>query len=115
MGILSRQKLKAQKSSKKIDGVIEAVRRDPNGQVEVARFYERRGPTWSDFMLLNRDDLVKRLNKGEHFVIGERKIYWGGTFNVISEVQLSAADGKEHLTTSHAPNGNVELKEAPLF
>lgn len=115
MGNLTRQKTKAQKSSKKIDGVIEAVRRDPNGRVEMVRFYERRGPTWSDYMLLNRNDLVRRLKKGEHFVIGERKIYWGGTFNVFTEVQLSAAEGKEQLTTSHTPNGNVELKEAPLF
>src|SRR5574340_1528990 len=114
MGIFSREK-STQKSTKKIDGVIEAVRRDPNGQIEIARFYERRGPTWSDFMLINRVDLIKRLKKGEKFVIGERKIYWAGTFNVLTQVQFTSADGKERLTTSLSPNGKTELKEAPLF
>lgn len=114
MSIFSRQK-STEKSMKKIDGVIEAVRRDSNGQIEVARFYERRGPTWSDFMLTNRDDLIKRLKKGEKFVIGERKIYWAGTFNVLTQVQLTSVDGREHLSTSLSPNGKIELKEAPLF
>lgn len=114
MGIFSRQK-STQKTTKKIDGVIEAVRRDANGQVETVRFYERRGPTWSDFMLIDRDNLVKRLKKGEKFVIGERKLYWAGTFNVLTQVQLTSVDGKEHLITGLTSNGKFELKEAPLF
>ncbi len=114
MGIFSRQK-STQKTTKKFDGVIEAVRRDANGQIEVVRFYERRGPTWSDFMLTDRKDLINRLKKGERFVIGERKIYWAGTFNVLTQVQLASIDGKEHLTTALSPNGKMELKEAPLF
>lgn len=114
MGIFSRQ-IKTHKSSKNIDGLIEAVRRDESGKVEVARFYERRGPTWSDWMLLDRDALVKRLKTGEKFAIGERKIYWGGTFSVFTEVRLSDAEGKERLVTSKTPDGNVELNEAPLF
>lgn len=114
MGIFSRQK-STQKGIKKYDGVIEAVRRDADGLIEAARFYERRGPTWSDFMLTDRKDLIARLKKGEKFVIGERKIYWAGTFNVLTQVQLTSVDGKERLTTGLNPNGKIELKEAPLF
>jgi len=114
MGIFSRQK-NSRKTSKKYDGVIEAVRRDADGQIEVARFYERRGPAWSDFMLTDRKDLINRLKKGEKFVIGERKIYWAGTFNVLTQVQLTSIDGKDHLATALSPNGKMELKEAPLF
>lgn len=114
MGIFSRQK-STQQSLKKYDGVIEAVRRDADGQIEVARFYERRGSAWSDFMLTDRKDLIARLKKGQKFVIGERKIYWAGTFNVVTQVQLTSVDGKERLTTGLSPNGKLELKEAPLF
>ena len=114
MGILTRQK-NTKKSSKKFDGVIEAVHRDAQGRIEVARFYERRGPIWSDWTLINRDDLITRLKKGEKFVIGERKIYWGGTFNVVTQVQLLSVNGQESLVTSQSPDSGIELKEAPLF
>lgn len=114
MGIKSRQKTKA-KSLKKIDGVIEAVHRSPDGEVELVRFFERRGPTWSDLMLTERDGLVKRLKNGEEFVIGERKIYWAGTFNPLTQVQLRSIDGRDRLTTALSPDGKIELKEAPPF
>lgn len=114
MGIFTRQSSK-QKLNKKIDGVIEAVQRRADGQIERVRFYERRGPTWSDLMLTDRAGLITRLKNGENFVVGERKIYWAGTFNVLTQVQLSQVDGKERLTTSLSPDGNLELKEAPLF
>ncbi|HWR66716.1 MAG TPA: hypothetical protein VN364_11415 [Bellilinea sp.] len=114
MGLFSRQK-NAAAESKKYDGLIESVRRSADGQVEVARFFERRGPTWSDHMLIQRDDLVKRVKKGEKFVIGERLTYMGGTFEVFSKVHLTSNSGKEKLVTSISPDTAIELQEAPLF
>jgi len=114
MGLFSRQK-NAAAESKKYDGLIEGVRRGVDGEVEIARFFERRGPTWSDHMLITRDDLVKRVKKGEKFVIGERLTYMGGTFEVFSQVQLSNNNGKEKLVTSKSPDTHIELQEAPLF
>ncbi len=114
MRLFSRQK-NAAAESKKFDGLIEAVRRTEDGEVDVARFFERRGPTWSDHMLINRDDLVKRVKKGEKFVVGERLTFMGGTFDVFSKVQLTSNGGKEKLVTSKSPDTKIELQEAPLF
>jgi len=99
----------------KYDGMIEAVRRDGNGEVNVVRFYERRGPTWSDHMLINRDDLVKRIKDGKKFVIGQRLTYMAGTFDVFSRVTLTGNGGREKLVTDKSADPRVELKEAPLF
>jgi len=114
MGFFSRQK-NVSNEFQKFDGVIEAVRRGPDGEIEIARFFERRGPTWSDHMLINRDDLVKRLKKGEKFMVGERKIYMGGTFDLIARVEITSNGGKEKLVTANSPDGKIELVEAPLF
>jgi len=49
--------------TKKVDGVIEAVRYK-NGQIVIVRAYERRGATFSDHVLLERKTLLERLQKG---------------------------------------------------
>ena len=49
--------------AKKFDGVIEAVRYK-NGQIEVVRAFERRGATFTDRIMLKRDEFLKRLKKG---------------------------------------------------
>lgn len=36
----------------RFDGVIEAVRYSPDGKIEVARAYERRGAAFSDHVLI---------------------------------------------------------------
>ncbi|MHB0967810.1 MAG: hypothetical protein ACYC36_15275 [Bellilinea sp.] len=114
MGLFSRKK-NASDEFKKFDGVIEAVRRGTDGEINTARYYERRGPTWSDHLLINREDLVKRVKKGEKFIVGERQPYLGGTFSLISPVHLTGNGGKEKLVTANSPDGKVEIKEAPLF
>jgi hypothetical protein len=73
----------------KVDGVIEAVRYDPGGTISVARAYERRGAVWSDQILLERKDLVRKLKQGKRFVIGVRKTYLGSVFDTGPEVQYT--------------------------
>ncbi len=46
------------------DGVIQAVHYDNQGQVEWVRAFLRRGPVWSDYVQLDRDDLVDKINSG---------------------------------------------------
>jgi len=48
-------------AQEKFDGVIEAVRYSPEGAVSQVRMYERRGPTWSDCVLLDRAELDKEI------------------------------------------------------
>jgi hypothetical protein len=77
-------------TSRKVDGIIEAVRYSPGGRIAFVRAYERHGVVWSDHILLERNELSERLKRGKRFVVGERKTYFGGMFNtgtVVLQVQ----------------------------
>ena len=82
----------------RFDGVIEAVRyRD--GRIQMVRAYERRGAAFSDRVLLDRQALLERLQKGRHFVTGQRKQFLAGTFEVGKTVNLVGQDGSKIVTT----------------
>ena len=97
----------------KFDVVIEAVRYK-NGKIELVRGYERRGPTFSDRILLDRKALVERLKAGKRFVTGQRKELLGGTFDVQKAVRLAGEDGKQVVTTLAAAEHD-ELEGVPSF
>ena len=105
----------------KYDGVIEAVRYAPPGRVAVVRAYERRGPTFSDRVLISREELVRRLQAGKRFVSGERQLRLASTFTVASTICLVEKDGQKYLATTGAPaivSGNAgsdNLVGVPLF
>jgi hypothetical protein len=73
----------------RFDGVIEAVRYHKNGQIEWVRAYERRGPTWSDHVLLKRDELVDRIKSGKRFYSGQRKENNASEFELERKVVLT--------------------------
>lgn len=98
---------------KKFDGVIEAVRYE-NGQILYARAYERRGATYSDRVLLNRSDLIERLNQGKKFTTGQRKESWASTFELGKSVQLVKHADSEVVTT-RADSASDELEGVPVF
>jgi hypothetical protein len=100
--------------AKKFDGVIEAVR-FKNGQVEVVRAFERRGAAFSDRILIPRKELLERLKKGQKFVIGKRKEFLAGTFEIQEEpLKIINRDGKEIIAT-RADADRDELGQAPVF
>lgn len=82
-----------------VDGVIEAVRYK-NGRVELVRAYERRGPTFSDHILLDRATLIARIRQGRRFVTGKRTELLASTFEVGKPVALSGPADDPVLTTS---------------
>lgn len=97
----------------KFDGVIEAVRYK-NGKIALVRAYERRGPTFSDHILLNRKDLLERLRAGKRFVTGRRKPLLASTFEIDKEVRIIGQDGNLVITTR--PNAERDdLENVPLF
>ncbi|HSL43162.1 MAG TPA: hypothetical protein VK897_07005 [Anaerolineales bacterium] len=100
--------------AKKFDGVIEAVRYK-NGQIEVVRAFERRGASFSDRIMLTRNEFLERLKKGRTFVVGKRKERLASTFDVQDKsVQVVERDGKEFIATR--PNAeHDELEQAPIF
>jgi hypothetical protein len=101
--------------AKKIDGVIEAVRYNPNGQIALVRAYERRGATFSDRVLLDRKALLERLKSGKNFSIGQRKEFLGSTFELGKTVKAVAENGNEFLTTQESAIQRDELEGTPAF
>jgi hypothetical protein len=99
--------------AKKVDGVIEAIRYK-DGQIEVARAYERRGAAFSDRLLLTRKELLDTLKKGRRFFTGTRKEFMAGTFEVGQPLQIVTRDGKEFITT-RADADHDTLEPAPVF
>ena len=76
------------KQPKRLDGVIEAAHFNPDGKLAWVRAYERRGPTWSDVVLLDREALVQRLKQRKRFYVGTRREYWASEFDVTLPVRL---------------------------
>lgn len=102
-------------ADKKYDGVIEAVHYGPDGQVDWARVYLRRGPTWSDRVIMRRPDLVTEIQKGRKFMIGKRVEFMAGTFEVSSPVQVAGSRGSEVLTTNSSSTERDLLEGAPVI
>ena len=100
----------------KFDGVIEAVRYAPADRVVMVRAYERRGPTFSDRVLISREELVRRLEAGKRFVAGERQPFLASTFTIASPIHLVEKDGQKFLATAGAPDVPADcLAGVPLF
>jgi hypothetical protein len=101
--------------AKKIDGVVEAARYSPEGKLLMVRMYERRGPVFSDHLLVGRDDLVQRLRSGRRITTGRRQVYRGGTFEHGQPLLLVGQKGKEYITTQGSPTVRDDLQGTPLF
>ena len=97
----------------KFDGVIVAARYQ-GGRIEVVRAYERRGATFSDWVLLDRAALVEKLKNGKQFVTGQRKEYLASTFEVGKPVNLIGRDGSQVLTTL-SESDQDRLEDVPIF
>lgn len=102
-------------AKQKIDGVVEAVRYTPEGQIEWVRAYEWRGAAFSDHVLIRRPDLIARLKAGERFVIGKRITYLGGKFETSHPVQLATHNGAEVITAGTASTDRDRLEGVPLL
>ena len=99
----------------KFDGVIEAVRYNSAGQVAWVRAYERRGPTFSDRVLIDRSSLIERLKAGKRFVIGQRRPQWASTFDTASSLQLIQRGGRELIVTGATSAEHDLLDGVPLI
>ena len=99
----------------KYDGVIEAVRYKPEGRVEWVRAYLRRGPTFSDHVLLQRQALIELLKSGKRFMTGRRVELRGSTFEVVEPVQVLEKNGRSVLVTGNIKSDQDNLKGVPLI
>ncbi|HWT84083.1 MAG TPA: hypothetical protein VN648_35470 [Candidatus Methylomirabilis sp.] len=102
-------------AGKKYDGVIEAVRYAPDGKISTVRVYERRGPTFSDRLLLTREALIDRLKSGKIYVTGQRKALLASTFEVSGRVRILKNDGQEYVVGENETAAGDRLPGVPLF
>lgn len=96
---------------KKINAVIEAVRFSPAGQIELVRAYARRGPVWSDVLVLHRAELVDLLKKGQKFYSGSRLKYRGNQFDTLALVQLE----NDRVISGKSEGSRDFLNGVPVF
>ena len=99
----------------KFDGVIEAVHYKPNGEVSWVRAYERRGPTFSDHVLVQRDDLIKQIKSGKNYMVGQRTPLKASTFEVTSPVSVIHAGGKDILVVGKSQSEVDRLDGVPAI
>jgi len=95
------------------DGVVEAVHYRDDGQVAWVRAYERRGPTWSDHVLLDRQTLIDRLNGGRRFFAGKRNEHWASEFEVSSPIKVVKTDIGEVLVIGKLRTEQDDLGSLP--
>jgi len=100
----------------KFDGVVEAVHYTKNGKIDWVRAYERRGPTWSDHVLLDRDMLIQRIENGKRFYTGRRIQLEASEFEIGSRLELRAASNGSLITTAGVTDPKSDkLPEVPVI
>lgn len=98
----------------KYDGIVEAARYQPDGQLVWVRAFERRGATFSDWVLIPRQELVRRLQAGKKYYAGKRIEYNASTFEVTRPVRLVKQPGGEYIVAGEAPPGVDHLENVPV-
>ena len=96
----------------KVDILIESVRYAADHRIEQVRGYVRRGPTYSDLVLLSRADLFEALKSGKKLYTGSRKDLLASTFSLGSKVALK--DGALTNLGAKTDPGDY-LQDTPLF
>jgi hypothetical protein len=99
----------------KIDGVIEAARYNPDGQIKWVRAYLRRGPIFSDHILVDRQTLINELKSGKRFLAGERVEQMASTFRLGKPIRLEQKNGQEILVTAETQANQDRLEGVPLI
>jgi hypothetical protein len=102
-------------AKQKFDGVIEAVRYQPDGQIQWVRAYVRRGVVFSDRMLLDRKTLVEQLKAGKNYMVGRRMPLMASTFEVSGPVRLVEKDGQEVIVTGERGSSRDSLEGVPII
>jgi hypothetical protein len=100
--------------NKKADGVIEAAHFTSDGKLAWVRAYERRGPTWSDAVLLDRTALVERLKKRKRFYVGVRKEFLASEFELKQPLRLIEFYRGEALVTGSGAARQDRLEGIPI-
>lgn len=100
----------------KYDGVVDAVHYNPDGSVKWLRAYERRGPTFSDRVLIPREEMMDKLKAGKVYMIGRRVHLLGSTFEVGKQIQVANSGSGEVLVVGDNGHSNQDhLEGVPVI
>ena len=102
-------------SKPKIDGVVQAVHFQPNGQVGWVRAFLRRGPTFTDYILLNRQTLIQNLKEGKKYWIGKRIPQLASTFEVTQPLRVLTQDDRDILVVGDDSPDRDSMKGVPVI
>jgi len=106
---------KEQRNLKKVDGVVDAAHFGPDGELLWLRAYERRGPTWSDVVLLDRQSLIQRLDSGKRFYSGSRHEFRASEFDLAERIHLRGKKGKRVLVIGTKSADQDQLGALPII
>jgi hypothetical protein len=100
----------------KFDGILEAAHLNSDGQLVWVRVYERENASFTDRIILSREEFIKQLEAGKRYMLGERILHLGGTFNVSKPVNLVKKDGKQLIVVGEAQDATQdELTTVPII
>jgi hypothetical protein len=102
-------------AKQKFDGIIEAVHYNKEGQIDWVRAFLRRGPTWSDWTLINRGELIDQLKNGKRFVVGKRIEYLGTTFKTDSTIKLISSNDHNIIVAGEIQSEMDNLEGVPIL
>lgn len=102
-------------SSDKVDGVVEAVRYNEDGLINTVRVYERRGPTWSDRVIIDRVELAARLKAGKRYYAGQRIELLAGTFALGPALRVRRVKEREIILAGYGGDHRDVLEGVPLY
>jgi hypothetical protein len=102
-------------AKKKFDAVLEAVRLDKDGQLQLARIYDRKGIVFTDHFLVDRDQLIQRLKNGQLILSGKRQPKMGSLFDTGEEVRLITTNGKDVLVVGSGTSDRDQFDKIPRF
>jgi len=99
----------------KADLIIEAVHHKRNGQIDFVRAYQKRGATYSDCLLVKRQELLELLVLGMRVVTGQRIPLLGTVFLELAPVMLLTINNKQTIATGGSTENHIELAEVPII
>jgi hypothetical protein len=99
----------------KYDGVLEVAHFAPDGQLDWVRVYLRRGPIFSDRILLTRQAFIEQLKAGKRFWLGERVHNMGGKFTITKPVHLQQPNGNPVIVVGDAKAVRDDLTGVPVI
>ncbi|MHC1782144.1 MAG: hypothetical protein AB9891_05170 [Anaerolineaceae bacterium] len=102
-------------AQKKFDGLVEVVRYLQSGVIDCVRVYERRGPTFTDRILLDRETFLVKLKEGKKYVTGRRVPQFGSTFEVDEIIKVANTTKGEFITAGKSVSDRDDLKGTPIF